>query len=306
MAFLSGKSVGNDLITDARLVWNKETAGPLGQAITAVDQKIAYQYASLVPSTANFIYALNIKSLWNISTKIMALYPSQAGTQGMIEQRLKPLGLDLDKDILQNITGELSLLLAWPSGQQSATPGASLTDVMQYFSGLTENSSLMLGLQNAQAFQPVLQKALGPILLQAQAETYQGYQITHGGAFAFSFLDKALLVGTKADAIKKTIDAIKAKQVLEEKESLKKLSKQIDTQSAFTQVYIDYPAYLDFVMNLSSADLQKQKGSEAQQDVTQAELNKYLETAKKLYGDALMSFSVQPDGLQMRAALELK
>lgn len=303
-AFLSTRSQNNNLVSDARLVWNKETAGPLGQALTTVDQKINYQYASVAPSTANFVQSVNITSLWNMAKKIMALYPSQAETPNKIEQQLKPMGLNLDKDILQNITGELSLLVTWPSGQQSTTPGASLTDIMQYFSGLTENSSLMLGLQNTQAFQPVLQKALGPILLQAQVETYQGYQITNGGAFAFSFLDKALLVGTKPNAIKKTIDAIKTKQVLQEKETLKNLSQLIDTKTAVAQFYMDYPAYLSFVTSMSSANAQG-KTQPAAND-TQAKLNTYLESIKQLYGDVLMSFSVQQDGLQMRVAMELK
>src|SRR3989339_2082119 len=146
----------------SNLVWDPTRFGPIGEALTTIDQTLTPQYSKLASQSATYTFSLNARALWQMVTKIVALYPALSAQKSSVLAGIFAKGVDIDKDILANITGELSLIIelvqAKPEAPQNADPAAMINNVMKMF----EHSYVMIGTKNSAALKDVLQKLMGP------------------------------------------------------------------------------------------------------------------------------------------------
>lgn len=285
---------GKDLVSEAVLTIDPATAGKLAPIFFKPSFGIDMKSAEYYPQDTELYGAVNLKMIWTMVYDAMGEFPQAAQMRDLPAMQLKQGGIDLQKQILDPLTGELgysvegySKMLADQiesvSNGQEPDPGQSMNAMAQMPVVLT------LGLANKATIEDLINKQIPePARAQFQKEDYKGVTI-YGiqGQFFYAMTDDFMLIGiNKADGVmKKMIDA---------KKDGKNITKLPGYAKILSMLGSEKPVYLAYV------DVAKIYG-EAGNDIAKEDpgMGKFLQLLVADYQGSFQAGALRNDGIYM-------
>ncbi|MBI2571019.1 MAG: DUF3352 domain-containing protein [Candidatus Schekmanbacteria bacterium] len=202
---------GEDIVTEGRLAVKATFGGGLLSAIFNAAYGLNMDTAKVLPSDSSTYAAINVKLVWALVSQIMDKIPEAQTAKNQALGQLRQQGIDLERDVMEAISGELAYVVNGLDALSSLPPGGDPSG--QQVLGALQRMQMIIALHLADKakFQQLITRFTPPALAQAmQKTTYEGAEILAMGTnFAYAFVDDMLLVSINsgADGIKQVIDA---------------------------------------------------------------------------------------------------
>lgn len=228
---------------------------PSGQSLTA---------SRVMPRPLITYASYNLRPLYDMVMRGLAADPSSQALAQMPAAMLMEKGIDLQKDILDVITGELAFALS-PEVMQ-LPPGQDDLSMLSSFGGSGEAAELFksmgvfvaLGLKDVAKFEALLTKFAGPMLEQTPAEDYKGAKIRAMGPFAMGYVDNFLVLAGLGGR-ERLVKLLDGAPRLNSDDQYKRIPPTSGKSDGLIESYMDTDGYMKTVMSGSGmADLKRE------------------------------------------------
>jgi len=282
-------------------------AGPIGEILFSAKEHTNFGSPSVVSDKNTLLVALDLLTIWNDVHDVMGAVPSLAPMQDMLAMRLQSMGVDLQKDIIDALTGEIAFTVDMKKmyeGLYSAQsdPANPMASVQNAYS----TAGLFIGVKNQDTLQQLLMKVGGPFVMGAQTSTYKSATISALPSMgAYAFVKGFLVVGASEDAIKSAIDAMEAGNVLSKKSVLAG-DMGISKQHSYLMAYYDMRAVMDAVMQAMPQLDKMAQAQGASPDPKMEQTMKILELEKKILNEIRFEMGTSPEGIVFDSVMNLQ
>lgn len=289
---------GKDLVSEVFISIDPAQAGKLAPIFFKPSFGIDMKSAEYFPADSEFYGSVNLKMVWTMIYDAMGEFPDYKQARDMPAQGLAQSGIDLQKDILDALTGELAYSITgyskmFASQLESISSGME-PDPNQSVQELAQMPVVLaLGLANKATLEGLINKQIPePARAQFQKTDYNGVTI-YGvqGQFFYGFTDDFMLVGiNKAeDQMKKMIDAKKSGKNLKSLPGFGRMMGMLGSEKPIYFAYMD----LNKVYGEAGNDLSKEDPG----------MGKALQLMSKAYPSSWQAGCLRNDGLYMGAIM---
>lgn len=275
---------------------DRSKSGPIGEVLFS-DKKRDGFFASSVTSDKNSVlFSIALGNLWNDIYGIMEAMPLLQPMKDMPAMRLQSLGVDLQKDILDVLSGELSVALDFSELYKGAYDEFDPAAVLQ--EKVKSNGAVYLGIKDQAKAKELLLKSAGS--MSPAATEYKSTTI-HSIAMlgvSYAFVKDFLIVSGSDQVIKDTIDQIELGQVLSKKPIFTRQDSGMT--NPYMMSYFDMKAYMEGVNLMLESE--KKKASNKDLEMLSKLLKVYI--ASMPSSDSRSVVGTSPDGIVMDGYME--
>ncbi len=210
---------GKDLVSEIMVSIDPAASGKLASLIFKPSYGIFIKSAELYPAESEMYGSVNLKMVWQMIYDCMGEFPETAQLRDMPAQQMSMGGIDLQKNILDPLTGELAYsvdgygkVFSQSLEQVSQGEQPDPADQMEMLQEMPV--VLALGLANKAEIEGLINKNIPePVRATFKKEEHNGVTIYNvEGQFYYAMTEDFMLIGINeaSEAMKKMIDAKKS------------------------------------------------------------------------------------------------
>lgn len=311
-AVFGAGQVGGEVLSEWYLVVDAAQAGPLGTKVFSPAFNLPLRSAEVFPKETDAFFVVNLRMVWDVVYEIAGAFPQGREYREAPARFLAGQKIDLEKDVLGMLTGELAYgvqnMGVLQATQLEALAQGDAQNPQATVEGLKKVPLLFsLGLKDRASLDKLLAKLpqVGMMLSSLPTTEVEGVKVhavpasgtTPEGALAFAFTDQDLLFGV-TDGKKSLEAALKARKSKENLAALPGLAKVLGKLGSDNKAF--FAGYQDLGRIYTEAAAALKASGKVSPEFAQA-----FEQLGALYGSTWTAGAVRPDGFYGVSTMEL-